>query len=214
MPIYNFETVKYYQIKRSLLLWERDHMILTGFKIAILITSGFQQIEMTSPRKVLKDAGAIVHIVSPEKDTVQGWDCDVPKALEKFPVDVNLNDASPDNYDALLVPGGYGSPEELRLNKKAIAFVKAFAHKPIAAICHGPSLLINAHLTKNKTLTSYPAIEQDLINAGAHWINKAVVIDDNLITSRSPEDIEVFNKAILDVFSKVKTRKVNKRPKV
>jgi protease I len=136
-----------------------------------------------------------------------GWDCDTPKALEKFQTDVNLDDAKPENYDALLIPGGYASPEELRLNKKAIDFVKSFANKPIAAICHGPSILIDAKLTKNKKLTSYPAIKQDLINSGAKWIDNTVVIDKYLITSRSPDDLENFNKAICEVFIKYNRKK-------
>jgi protease I len=183
--------------------------ILNGFKVAILLTSGFQQIEMTSPRQILEQAGATVHIVSPIKK-VQGWDCDIPHVMEEFVVDMSLDQAFNQEYDALLIPGGYGSPEELRLDQKAINFVKLFADKPIAAICHGPSLLIDAGLVHNKKLTSYPAIKQDLINAGAIWIDDAVVRDNNLITSRSPDDLEVFNKAIIDVFTKVHRQKVLK----
>lgn len=182
--------------------------LLMGFKVAILITNGFQQIEMTSPRQMLEEAGATVHIVSPDKGKVTGWDCDVPKAMEQFTVDVNLDDALANNYDALLIPGGYGSPEELRLNKKAIAFVKEFANKPIAAICHGPTLLINANLVRNKKLTSYPAVKQDLINAGADWIDKSAVRDENLVTSRSPDDLEAFNKAVIDLFAEAQRKKV------
>lgn len=182
-------------------------MILTGFKVAILVTNGFAQVEMTSPRQTLQKVGALVQIVSPDKGKVVGWDCDVPKALGKFTVDVNLNDAKASNYDALLIPGGYGSPEELRLNEKAIAFVKGFANKPIAAVCHGPSILIDANLVENKKLTSYPAIKQDLINAGAKWANKPVIIDKYLITSRSGDDLDAFNKAMLDVFGKFKKKK-------
>jgi protease I len=181
--------------------------MLAGLKIAILVTNGFQQIEMTSPRQMLQEAGAIVHIVSPDKE-VQGWDCDIPRALEKFSVDVNLSDAIAQNYDALLIPGGYGSPEELRLNKKAIAFVKGFAHKPIAAICHGPTLLMDANLAKNRMLTSYPPIQQDLINAGARWVDSTVVVDEKLITSRTPDDLAEFNKAIFDVLIQYKKDKI------
>lgn len=183
--------------------------ILQGFRIAILITNGFQYNEMMSPRQMLEEAGAVVHIVS-DKKTVTGWDCDIPKVMMQLKTDVNLNDAHTDDYDALLIPGGYGSPEELRVNQKAIRFVKGFAKKPIAAICHGPMLLIDANLVKNKKITSYPAVKQDLINAGAHWIDKAAVTDGNLVTSRSPDDLADFNKAVIDLFADAQKKKLSR----
>lgn len=175
--------------------------ILLGFKVAILVTSGFQEIEMTMPRQMLKNAGAVVHIVSPDDGIVKAWDCDIPKVTKEFVVDVPLSQARAEDYDALLIPGGYGSPEELRLNEQAITFVRGFVKKPIAAICHGPSLLIDAELVRHKKLTSYAAIKKDLMNAGAQWIDKEMVRDGNLITSRMPDDLPVFIKAIIDLFS-------------
>lgn len=178
--------------------------LLYGFKIALLITSGFEQSEMVKPKEALEKAGAIVHIISPEKNMVTGWHCEIPKLGDSFKVDILLDDAKSQDYDALLIPGGYGSPEELRLNKKAIAFVRGFSNKPIAAICHGPSLLIDADLIRSKKVTSYQAIKKDIENAGGKWIDQEVVIDGNLITSRSPDDLPAFNKAIIEVFSKYK----------
>lgn len=175
--------------------------VLQGFKIAILVTHGFQEVEMTKPRESLEKAGALVHIISPDKHKVKAWDCDVPRVTGEFTVNVPLQEARAEDYDALFIPGGYLHPEELRLNEAAIAFVRGFADKPIAAICHGPALLINAELVAHKKLTSYPAIKKDLKNAGAYWIDSAVVADDNLITSRSPDDLELFAPAIVDFFA-------------
>lgn len=185
--------------------------LLQGFKIAILIAHGFQDVEVTKPKKALEDLGAIVHIISPEDGKVKGWDCDIPQVTMEIGVDVPLNKAQSKDYDALLIPGGYGSPEELRLNEKAVSFVKEFSKKPIAAICHGPVLLIDAQLVRNKKLTSYPAIKRDLINAGAQWIDKEVVRDGNLITSRMPEDIPAFNSALIELFTEVHTKKINEK---
>ena len=175
--------------------------VLQGFKIAILVTHGFQEVEMTKPRQALEKAGALVHIISPDKDKVKAWDCDVPRVTGEFAVDVPLCEARAEDYDALFIPGGYSHPEELRLNETAITFVRGFADKPIAAICHGPALLIDAELIFHKKLTSYPAIKRDLRNAGAYWIDSAVVVDYNLITSRGPDDLELFGPAIVNFFA-------------
>jgi protease I len=198
-----FLVYRYDEKNEIYLIYKKDacmmNSLLIGCKVAILSTTGFQQVEMTSPREALQKAGAIVHLIAPDQGVVHGWDCDIPKVLEQFPVDVPLEVASADDYDALIIPGGYASPEELRLNQHAIQFVQGFAHKPIAAICHGPALLINAKLVKNRTVTSYPAIQIDLMHAGATWIDQAVVIDGTLITSRSPEDLSLFNKAVIEI---------------
>ncbi|MBA3662211.1 MAG: type 1 glutamine amidotransferase [Gammaproteobacteria bacterium] len=174
---------------------------LTGKKIAILVTNGFEQVELTDPKAALEKAGAKVDIISPEKDKVKGW-----KHTEwgdEFKVDVLLDDADPTQYDALLLPGGVINPDKLRLNDEAINFVKRMnqANKPIAAICHGPWLLINAGIVKDRKLTSWPSIKLDLINAGAKWHDAEVIRDLNLVTSRKPEDIPAFNEEIINVFS-------------
>lgn len=176
--------------------------VLKGFTVAIIIASGFQQNEMTSPKKALEDAGATVHLVALEKDTVQGWDWYVPKPMDIFKVDVQIDAAQADNYDALMIPGGLTNNDDLRLSPAAIAFVRGFANKPIASICHGQWLLIDAQLAHGKTMTSWPSIKQDLINAGAQWVDKDVVIDGNLVTSRMPEDLPVFNDAMITLFAK------------
>lgn len=177
---------------------------LQGKKIAILIANGFEQDEMTKPKKALEEAGAESEIISPEKNKVKGW-----KRVEwgdEFPVDIPLNKANPENYDALLLPGGVMNPDKLRINLLAINFIKKiyFANKPIAAICHGPWLLIDAQITKGLTLTSWSSIKLDLINAGANWIDKKTVLDKNILTSRNPDDIPEFNKWMIKLFSKQK----------
>ncbi len=174
---------------------------LYGFKVAILITTGFQQSEMVGPKKALEDAGAIVHIVSPEEGKVQGWDWITLQPKDDFVVDVSLDQVNPNDYDALVLPGGLSSPDDLRLDERAITFVKSFENKPIAAICHGQWLLINADLVKNRTVTSWPSIKIDLTNAGAKWIDQDAVRDGNLITSRMPDDVPAFNKAMIQLFA-------------
>lgn len=175
---------------------------LYGLKVAMLVATGFEQSEMVGPKKALEDAGAIVHIVSPVEGKVQGWDWYVPKPTDEFDVDVNILQADAKDYDALVIPGGLNSPDDLRIDKNVMVFVKGFKDKPIASICHGQWVLINAELVRNKTLTSYPSIEVDLVNAGAKWVNEEVVRDGNLITSRDPKDIPAFNKAMIELFSK------------
>jgi len=174
---------------------------LEGRKIAILVEEGFEQEEMTEPRQVLEDAGAGTDLVSPQKDEVRGW-----KHTEwgdGFEVDVPLNEATPDDYDALLLPGGVMNPDRLRKNPEAVRFVRAFfdAGKPVAAICHGPWTLIEADVVRGRTMTSYESIRTDLKNAGAHWVDQEVVVDGTLITSRKPDDIPAFNRAMIEEFS-------------
>lgn len=174
---------------------------LQGARIAILTANGFEQVELTEPKKALEASGAKVDIISAEKGKVKGW-----KHTEwgdEFTIDVALSQARADDYLGLLLPGGVMNPDKLRLDEKAIEFIKQFgnAGKPIAAICHGPWTLIDAGLVKNKTLTSWPSIKIDLINAGATWVDKEVVKDDKLVTSRKPQDIPAFNKAMIEVFA-------------
>lgn len=176
---------------------------LTGKKVAILVTDGFEQVELTGPKQALEDAGAITHIVSPKDDKVKGWDkTDWGK---EFTVDVVLSNASANDYDALVLPGGQINPDKLRIENQAIAFIKAFNDqlKPIAAICHGPWTLIEAGLVSGRIITSYPSIQTDLKNAGAHWVDQEVVIDHGIITSRNPDDIPAFNEKIIEEIAKV-----------
>jgi protease I len=174
---------------------------LEGKRVAILVTDGFEQVELTEPRKALDDAGATTEIVSPAKGEVKGW-----KETEwgdKFDVDVALDAAKAENYDALLLPGGVMNPDKLRMNQKTVRFVKDFFKqgKPVAAICHGPQTLIDAGVLKGRTLTSYPSIKADIANAGAVWVDQEVFVDNGLVTSRKPDDIPAFNRKMIEEFA-------------
>ena len=174
---------------------------LEGKQVAILVADGFEQIELTEPRKALEEAGAKTEIVSPATDEVQGWNHH--EKADKFPVDVPLKNATADEYDALLLPGGVRNPDELRTIERAVAFVKDFvaAGKPIAVICHGPWTLIDADAVKGKTLTSWPSLKRDLQNAGANWVDKEVVVHSGLVTSRKPDDLPAFNEKMIEEFA-------------
>jgi protease I len=174
---------------------------LDGKKVAILIDNGFEQVEMTEPKKALEDAGARTTIVSPQQARVKGWQH--TEWGDEFPVDVTLSSAVPGDYDALLLPGGVMNPDHLRMNKAAVQFVKAFVQdrKPIAAICHGPWTLIEAGAVKGRTMTSYPSLQTDLKNAGADWVDQEVVVDEGLVTSRKPDDIPAFNRKMVEEFA-------------
>jgi protease I len=171
---------------------------LEGKKIAILTESGFEEVELTIPKKALEQAGATVHIVSPQKDKVKAWDHD-HWSIE-LPVDVNISQADPDNYDALMIPGGVINPDKMRLNKDCVEFARAFLeeHKPVGAICHGPQLLIETDMLNGRTMTSYYSIKTDLENAGVNWEDKEVIVDNGLVTSRSPKDLEAFNTKLIE----------------
>ena len=173
---------------------------LNGMRIAILITDGFEQVEMTDPRKALDEAGAKTEIVSPMHGEVQGWNHH--EKGRKFHVDVELNSADPHNYDALLLPGGVLNPDQLRMNPLAVQFVKTFIDegKPVAAICHGPWMLVEADVVRGRTLTSWPSIKTDLRNAGANWVDEEVVVDHGIVTSRKPGDIPAFNRKMIAEF--------------
>jgi len=169
-----------------------------GKRVAVLMTDGVEQVEYTGPRTFLEGKGVRVTLISPKAvgEEVQGMNHDQPG--DKFKVDLSLSDAQVADYDMLLLPGGEENPKKLRQIPEAIAFIKAFddADKPIAAICHGPWPLIDAGIAESKHLTSYPAIKDDLVNAGAEWTDDEVVVDDKLITSRKPDDIPAFNDAM------------------
>lgn len=176
-----------------------QHQELKGTLIAVLMTDGVEQIEYTSPRSFLEQHGAVVHLVSPKNvgEFVQGFNHMTPG--DKFTVEKNIRQARPNDYDGLVLPGGVANPDQLRLSPESIAFIREFAQsdKPIAAICHGPWTLIDAGVALSKHMTSWPSLQADLRNAGAEWTDEEVVIDGRLITSRKPDDLPAFNRAML-----------------
>ncbi len=171
---------------------------LSNKKVAILTESGFEEVELTSPKKALEEAGATVHVISPQQGHVRGmnhheWSAEVP-------VDVNIADAKAEDYDALMLPGGVFNPDQLRTNEHALRFIKDMFKeaKPVAAICHGPQSLIDAEVVKGRKLTSYHSVKKDLINAGANWVDEEVVVDMGLVTSRTPDDLAAFNEKMIE----------------
>jgi protease I len=174
---------------------------LMGVRVAILVADGFEQVELLEPRKALDDASATTQVISPAASKVKGWN--FKNWGNEVPVDVPLDEAKPDDYHALLLPGGVMNPDHLRMNPKAVEFVKKFvdAGKPVAAICHGPWTLIEAEAVRGRTMTSWPSLKTDLKNAGATWIDQEVVHDDWLVTSRKPDDIPAFNREMIRLFS-------------
>ena len=177
---------------------------LQGLKVAILITDGFEQIEMVRPRQSLDQSGAETSIVSPKNQHVRGWD--FTEWGEEFPVDIALDRADPNNFDALLLPGGVMNPDTLRMLPNAVAFVKSFfdSSKPVAVICHGPWTVIEAGAAKGRRIAAWPSLKTDLRNAGAEWVDQEVVTDGNVVSSRKPDDIPAFNQGMIDLFSKAK----------
>ncbi len=170
---------------------------LKNKKVAILIADGFEQEEMTRPRQALDEAGAQTQIVSPASGTVKGWNH--KEWGDEFQVDVPLDQADPSQYDALMLPGGVMNPDKLRTMPQAVQFVRAFFEqgKPVAAICHAPWMLAEAGVARNRKLTSWPSLHTDLKNAGAEWVDQEVVVDNELVTSRKPDDIPAFNRAVI-----------------
>lgn len=161
-------------------------------KIAILATDGFEESELREPKKALEDDGAEVHIVSDHDGKIKSWSNG--EWSQEYDVDYTVESIKPDKYDALVLPGGLMNPDKLRDNNKAVLFVRSFfeEHKPVSAICHGPWLLAEADVLNDRRVTSYSSIKTDLKNAGAKWEDKAVVTDQGLVTSRSPEDLTAF----------------------
>jgi protease I len=182
---------------------------LQNKRVAILVENGFEQEELTRPRQALQDAGAETRIVSPAGKTVKGWDH--VDWGEEFDVDTRLEDADPEQYDALLLPGGVMNPDKLRRNKQAQEFVRHFftAGKPVAAICHAPWTFVDADLVAGRRLTSYHSIQTDLKNAGAKWVDEEVVVDGGLVTSRNPDDIPAFNEKMIIEFAKKERERVS-----
>lgn len=172
---------------------------LKGKKIAILATDGFEQAELAESRKALEDAGATTEIISPKGGEIKGWK--LKDWGDKVKVNRTLDEARPSDYDALVLPGGVINPDHLRMEPKAVSFVKEFAQsgKPVAAICHGPWTLVEAGLVKGRKMTSWPSLKTDLKNAGANWIDEQVVVDGNFITSRKPDDIPGFSQKIIEM---------------
>ncbi len=171
---------------------------LSGKRVAILTENGFEETELTSPMKALQEAGATVDIVSPQSKKVKAWNHD-HWSIE-IPVDVQLADANVDDYDALIIPGGVLNPDRMRTNVDCVDFAQQFLEeqKPVAAICHGPQLLIETGMLRDRNMTSYPSVRTDLENAGVHWSDVEVVTDRGLTTSRSPKDLAAFNKRIIE----------------
>ena len=173
---------------------------LKGLKVAILVTDGFEQVELTEPRKALDEAGATTKIVSPKHQRVRAWNF-TDWGIE-LPVDVELDQAKPEDFDALLLPGGVINPDSLRMEPNAVAFAKAFfdAGKPVAAICHGPWTIIETGAARGRRMTSWPSLKTDLRNAGADWVDQEAVVDQGLVTSRSPDDMPAFNRETIKLF--------------
>jgi protease I len=171
---------------------------LQGLKVAILAANGFEQSELFEPKKALEEAGAQTFVISPEKGRIKGWrHTDWGQSVA---VDIPLNQAEADDYNALVLPGGVMNPDKLRGNETAVAFVKAF-FEPVGAICHGPWTLIDAGVAEGREMTSYHTIRKDLENAGAKWTDSEVVVDNGLITSRKPDDIPAFNEKLIEEFA-------------
>jgi protease I len=171
---------------------------LNGKKVAILVADGFEQVELTSPKQALEQAGAKTQIVSLKSGKVKGWDH--TDWGQEFPVDVTVEQANPNDYDALLLPGGVMNPDTLRTSKPAVQFVRSFfaQRKPVAAICHGPWLLVEADVLRGRKVTSYHSIKTDVKNAGANWVDQEVVVDQGLVTSRNPDDLPAFNRKLVE----------------
>jgi protease I len=177
---------------------------LNGKRVASLATDMFEQVELVEPRKAVEQAGAEVELVSLETGEIQGFN-HYDKA-DTFPVDKAVSDVSADDYDALLLPGGVGNPDTLRMHEDAVAFVRGFSDqgKPIAAICHAPWMLVEADIVRDRTITSYGSLKTDVRNAGGHWVDQELVVDEGIVTSRSPDDLPAFCPKVVEEFAEGK----------
>lgn len=180
---------------------------LQGKKIAILATDGFEQSELMEPRKALDQAGAETFVVSPKTGEIKGWKS--KDWGDTVKVDRSLDQAKPDEFDALLLPGGVINPDHLRMEPKAVDFVRAFVSsgKPVAAICHGPWMLVESGSVQGKTITSWPSLKTDIKNAGGNWVDQEVARDGQFITSRRPDDIPAFSQALIELVSETSGRR-------
>jgi len=196
---------RYVKLRRNIAPARRKNLMtdINDKRVAVLATDGFEQAELTEPVKALRAAGASVSIISLKPGEIQGMKHH--DKGDKIKVDLELSKAKPEDFDALVLPGGVANPDTLRTDQHAIAFIEHFvkAHKPIAAICHGPWTLIEANAVRGKQMTSWPSLKTDLKNAGAEWVDRAVVVDGNLVTSRKPDDLPEFNREFLGLLSKV-----------
>jgi deglycase len=187
---------------------------LAGKKVAILAADMFERVELEEPRKALEEAGADTEIVSIHDGEIQGFDHFDP--AKKIKVDKTVEEVSVDDYDALLIPGGVGNPDQLRGDENAVAFVRDFAAsmKPMAVICHGPWMLVESGVARGRKLTSWPTLQTDIRNAGGTWVDEEVVVDDGIITSRKPDDIPAFNEKMIEEFAEGRhTRRETSKPK-
>lgn len=177
---------------------------LSNKNIAILATEGFEYVELVEPRKALESAGAKTQVISPKQGSIKGWNID--KWGDDVPVDLALDAADPQNFDALLLPGGVMNPDKLRQEPRAVQFVKSFfeSGKPVASICHGPWMLVEADVVRGRKLTSWPSLKTDIRNAGGEWTDSEVITDQGLVTSRKPDDIPAFNKKMVEEFAEGK----------
>ncbi len=175
---------------------------LKGKNIAILATDGFEQVELTKPKQALEEAGAKTAVVSPKENKIKGWD--MKEWGKDVPVDVPLTSADPSRYDALLLPGGVMNPDQLRMIPEAVRFVKHFFDegKPVASICHGPWMLVEADAVRGRTVTSWPSLKTDIRNAGGTWVDQEVIVSNGVVTSRKPDDIPAFNREMISLFAK------------
>jgi protease I len=177
---------------------------LKGKTVAILATDGFEQSELMKPKQALEEAGAKTQVISPAAGKIKGWEKkDWGKEVQ---VDVELQSADASKYDALLLPGGVMNPDQLRMNPDAVRFVKSFfdQRKPVAAICHGPWMLVETGAVKGRTVTSWPSLKTDIQNAGGNWVDQEVAVSDGVVTSRKPDDLRAFNREMVELFSKGK----------
>ena len=177
--------------------------ILKDKRVAILATDGFEQVELLEPRKALEQAGAKTEVISPKEGKIRGWN--FKEWGQEVSVDTPLSAADPNRYDALLLPGGVMNPDKLRTVPEAVQFVRRFFEegKPVAAICHGPWMLVEANVVRGHTLTSWPSVKTDIRNAGGNWVDREVVLDGNLVTSRRPDDIPAFNRRMMELIGGV-----------
>lgn len=179
---------------------------LKGVRVAVLATDGFEQSELLEPRRALDEAGAKTEVVSLKSGEIKGWNhTDWGQSVA---VDKTVSSVDAKNYDALLLPGGVMNPDKLRMDPKAVAFVKAFvdSKKPIGAICHGPWTLVEAGAAKGRTMTSWPSLKTDIQNAGGRWVDQETAVDGNLVTSRNPHDIPAFNRELIKLFAAAHSR--------
>jgi protease I len=178
---------------------------LNGKKIAIIATDGVEQVELEKPRQAVKDAGGETELLSPQDGEIQAMNHDLEPA-DTFSVDKSISDASPDDYDGLILPGGTVNADKLRSEDEVVSFVQEFfrAGKPAGVICHGPWTLVEADLVRDRTLTSYPSLQTDIRNAGGKWVDEEVVVDQGLVTSRNPDDLPAFCTKIVEEFAEGK----------